>query len=86
MLDIKTAMTIKEAINKEIGISIAVEDVCRMQPIIATSKTQIPIACYPAITPTILGVVWGTWTILVRIKFSTNSQQFEVCEVSKQEW
>lgn len=83
MLDIKTARCIKEAINNEIGISIAVEDVCKMQPITITSSTQLPSEFN--IFPTILGIQWGTHTILVWVEFP-NDSEIMVREVQMLDW
>lgn len=83
MLDIKTARCIKEAINNRIGISIAVEDVCKMQmQPSTTSNTQLPSEI--DMFPTILGIQWGAWTILVWIEF--NDSEIMVREVQKLEW
>lgn len=83
MLDIKTARCIKEAINNKIGISIAVEDVCKMQPIAITSSTRLP--CEFHIFPTILGIQWGKWTILVWVEFP-NDSEIMVREVQMLNW
>lgn len=62
MLDIKSATTIKKAINKELGYERAtLEDVCRMEPLPITTKGS---------GYNVLGMQYGDMSVLVWVQFN----------------